>query len=164
MILHIEWRTLQNYRPVFPCERLSVGQHGELVDDGRVQELHVVRPRLDPAESVESIIIISYVSLSEDDDDDGVSLSVLFSIYSPIRTGSSLARTLTLRVQIIVVRISLPRPADNKLHHQSDQHSQHPDLLVVHPSHSHVTSNHPGGNMESKKNRNKSTTTRKISF
>ena len=84
-------------------------------------------------------------------------VSVLFSIYSPIRTGSSLARTLTLRVQIIVVRISLPRPADNKLHHQSDQHSQHPDLLVVHPSHSHVTSNHPGGNMESKKNRNKST-------
>ena len=75
LILHIEWRTLQNYRPVFPCERLSVGQHGELVDDGRVQELHVVRPRLDPAESVESIIIISYVSLSEDDDDDdGVSV------------------------------------------------------------------------------------------
>ena len=115
MILHIEWRTLQNYRPVFPCERLSVGQHGELVDDGRVQELHVVRPRLDPAESVESIIIISYVSLSEDDDDDGVSLSVLFSISSPIRTGSSLARTLTLRVQIIVVRVAFPRPDNNEL-------------------------------------------------
>ena len=55
-----------SHQPVFPCQRLSVGQHGELVDDGRVQELHVVRPRLDPAESSQSL-----------SDDDGVSASHL---------------------------------------------------------------------------------------
>ena len=86
-------------QPVFPSERLSVGQHGERVDHGRVQQLHVVRPGLDPAESDDDC-----------EDDDVRSFTQL-----PIRTGSSLARTLTLGVQIIVVRIAFPRPDNNQL-------------------------------------------------
>ena len=89
-------------KPVFPSERLSVGQHGELVDHGRVQQLHVVRPWLDPAES-------------DDDDGDGEDDDVSSFTQLPIRTGSSLASTLTLGVQIIVVRIAFPRPDNDQL-------------------------------------------------
>ena len=57
---------------VFPCQRLSVGQHGELVDDRRVQKLHVVRPRLDPTESV------------DDDHDDGFVSATHLSGQAPL--------------------------------------------------------------------------------
>ena len=93
--------------PIFRCKGLSKSQHGELIDNSRVEKSHIVRSTADLAEIKHSFTKISFESF-------GLHVKMINSISdddsSLIWTGSSAAGALTLCIKIVVFRVTLPGP------------------------------------------------------
>ena len=114
--------------PIFCCKGLSKSQHGELIDNSRVEKSHIVRSTADLAEIKHSFTRKSLESLglhvrtinSNNDDDSSL-----------IRTGSSPASALTLCIKIVVFRVTLPGPGRTEFVTMILFEKQHYHIIIL---------------------------------